>query len=90
MSDHKMQVIVKSYDKTELRIEISAEQGIALKKKLEDNQIIKSKLDELLNIRETLGDVIFQPMDETDKQMYTDAAFNMLDKLIKSVKGARD
>ncbi|WP_225743350.1 hypothetical protein [Marinilactibacillus sp. Marseille-P9653] len=37
MSDQKMQVIVKSYDKTELRIEMSVEEGQALIENLNDN-----------------------------------------------------
>lgn len=53
-----------------------------------ENEKLKSKMNQLLDIRETLGDVLYQPMDETDKEMYTDAAFNMVDKLIKELEGA--
>lgn len=88
ISEHKMQVIVKSYDKTELRVEVSVEEGKSLIKDLKDNQSIKSNVEELINIRETLGDVLYQPMDEIGREMYTDAAFKMIDKLIKSLEGA--
>lgn len=43
MSDHKMQVIIKSYDKTELRIEVSAEEGKALIKSLENKKLKQTK-----------------------------------------------
>lgn len=51
MSDHKMQVIIKSYDKTELRTEVSADEGKELIKSLNSETISKAAFKELLSTR---------------------------------------
>lgn len=88
MSELKMQIKVKSYDHTEFETEVSAEEGQTLINKLKEVKAVRSEIEKLVTIRETLGNVLYQPMDEIDREMYTEAAFNMIDKLIKDIEGA--
>lgn len=88
MSELKMQIKVKSYDLTEFETEVSAEEGQSLIGKLKEEKAVRSEIEKLITVRETLGDVLYQPMDEIDKEMYTDAAFKMIDKLIKDIEGS--
>lgn len=88
MSEPKMQIKVKSYDITEFEIEVSVEEGQKLIKLFENEVLIEASVDTLLNIREIIGNLRDHPLNYFERILNTDAAFNMIDKLIKDIEGA--